>query len=141
MTPLPEHRPQKLTLGPLEAEILEILWDLEVATIKAIHARILADPDRELEYASVATVLRRLARKRWVRSDKADGVCYWQPLVSREQARALQAYERLNRFLAVSNPDVVASFADSLDAASLAQIEAIAARVEAVRRQRDEEHS
>lgn len=47
----------------------------------------------------------------------------WQALISREQAQAIKSYEKLNGFLEVSNPDLVASFADSLDTASLEQIE------------------
>ncbi len=40
MSPLPEYRPQKLSLGSLETEILEIIWDLGNATVKQIHDRI-----------------------------------------------------------------------------------------------------
>ena len=47
MVPLPNYRPKQLSLGPLEAEILHIIWDLGGATVKDIHDRILADPDRE----------------------------------------------------------------------------------------------
>ncbi len=53
MTPLPERRPKKLSLGPLERELLEIVWELGTVTSKAVHDRILDDPDRELAYASV----------------------------------------------------------------------------------------
>ncbi|MFM2315417.1 MAG: hypothetical protein RLZZ04_4695, partial [Cyanobacteriota bacterium] len=37
MASLPQYRPKKLSLGPLEAEILEIIWDLKVATVKNVH--------------------------------------------------------------------------------------------------------
>jgi predicted transcriptional regulator len=47
MSWLPPHRPHQLSLGPLESEILQIVWDLEIATVKDIHERILANPDRE----------------------------------------------------------------------------------------------
>jgi predicted transcriptional regulator len=136
---LPNYRPKKLSLGPLEKEILEILWDLESATVKDVHERILADPNRELAYASVTTVLQRLTKKGWLSCSKQGRAFCWQPLVSRQQARAIKAYEQLNRFLAISNPDVVASFADSLDSASIEQIRAIASRLEKVRHQRKEE--
>ncbi|PSO55645.1 MAG: CopY family transcriptional regulator [Cyanobacteria bacterium QH_8_48_120] len=138
MTPLPDYRPKQLSLGPLETEILEIVWELGSATVKQVHEQILSDPERELAYTSVTTVLRRLTKKGWLSCNKQGRAFYWQPLVSCEQAQAIQAYEQLHRFLAVSNPDVVASFADSLDAASLEQIEAIAQRLETLRRQREE---
>ena len=138
MASLPQHRPKKLTLGPLETEILEIVWDLQIATVKSVHEQILQDPERELAYTSVTTVLQRLTQKGWLKCSKRGRAFSWQALVSREQAQALWSYEKLNGFLAVSNPDLVASFADSLDTASLEQIEAIALRLNNIRRRREE---
>jgi predicted transcriptional regulator len=114
MTPLPNYRPKQLSLGPLEAEILNLIWELGSATVKDVHERILADPDRELAYTSVTTVLRRLTEKGWLACDKKGRAFYWRPLVSRQQAQVIEAHEKLHRFLAVGNPDVVAAFADSL---------------------------
>ena len=139
MASLPNYRPKKLSLGPLESEILGIVWNLKVATVKNVHDRILQDPDRELAYTSVTTVLQRLTQKGWLKCSKKGKAFSWQALLSREQAQALYSYEKLNGFLAVSNPDLVASFADSLDTASLEQIEAIASRLNLIRRQREEQ--
>jgi predicted transcriptional regulator len=138
MSPLPNHRPRQLSLGPLEAEILEILWERGSASVRDIHDRILSDPDRELAQASVTTVLNRLAQKGWVACDKSDRAFCWHPLVTCEEAKILKSHNQLQRFLAISNPDVVAAFADSLDAASVEQIEAIAQRLKAVRQVREE---
>jgi predicted transcriptional regulator len=44
----------------------------------------------------------------------------------------------LQQFLAISNPDIVAAFADSLDTASLEQLNAIASRLQTIRHQREE---
>ncbi|MGL5062159.1 MAG: BlaI/MecI/CopY family transcriptional regulator [Microcoleus sp.] len=139
MTPLPNYRPKQLSLGPLEAEILDIVWDLEIATVKEVHDRILSDPDRELAYASVTTVLRRLTDKGWLICNKSERSFTWQPLVSRDEARSLLAYDRLQQFLAVGNPDIVAAFADSLDRATVEQLEEIALRIQAVRQAREEQ--
>jgi predicted transcriptional regulator len=134
---LPKYRPKKLSLGPLEKEILEIVWKLGTVTVKDVHESILTDPDRELAYTSVTTVLRRLTQKGWLKCSKTGKAFSWQALISPEQARAIESYERLNSFLAVSNPDVVASFADSLDTTSLEQMNEIAARLQKIRRQRE----
>lgn len=139
MAPLPQYRPRQLSLGPLETEILEIVWELGCATVKDVHEKILSDPNRELAYTSVTTVLRRLTDKGWLSCDKKERAFYWKPLVSRDEAQAILAYDQLNRFLAVGNPDLVASFADSLDTASLDQLDAIASRLEAIRRQREKQ--
>lgn len=138
MAPLPNPQPRQMSLGPLEAEILDLLWELGTATVKDIHDRILADPDRELAYASVTTVLRRLGQKGWVSCDKTERAFIWQPRISREEARIVQAHEQLQRFLAVGNPDIVAAFADSLDRASVEQLDAIAQRIRATRQQRED---
>src|SRR5918997_1623358 len=130
MVPLPNYRPKQLSLGPLETEILNIVWELSSATVKDVHERILADPDRELAYTSVTTVLRRLAQKGWLACDRSERTFQWRPLVSRQEARALEAYEQLQRFLAVGNPDIVLAFADSLDQVSLEQLEAISQRIQ-----------
>jgi len=95
MVPLPDYRPQQLSLGPLETEILSIIWQLGSVTVKDVHERILADPDRELAYTSVTTVLRRLTQKGWLACDRTERTFNWRPLVSRQEARALEAYEQL----------------------------------------------
>jgi predicted transcriptional regulator len=138
MPPLPDPRPKQLSLGPLETEILEILWEMGSATVKEIHDRILSDPDRELAYASVTTVLRRLTQKGWLACDRQDRAFRWRPVVSQDSARILQAHDQLQRFLAVGNPDVVAAFANELDTASIEQIQAIAQRLKAARQAREE---
>jgi len=80
MVPLPNYRPKQLSLGPLEAEILHIIWDLGGATVKDIHDRILADPNRELAYTSVTTVLNRLTKKGWLICDRQERSFSWKPL-------------------------------------------------------------
>ncbi|MDY7007833.1 MAG: BlaI/MecI/CopY family transcriptional regulator [Cyanobacteriota bacterium] len=138
MSPLPDRRPQQMSLGPLETEILNIVWNLSCATVKQVHEYILADPDRELAYTSVTTVLRRLTQKGWLVCDDSGRAFVWRPLVSRREAQMLRAHQQLNKFLEVGNPDVVAAFADSLDSASIEQIEAIAEKLKAIRKVREE---
>ena len=136
MTPLPDYRPKQLSVGPLEAEILSIVWELGSATVKDVHDRILADPDRELAYTSVTTVLRRLTEKGWLACDKEGKAFYWRPLLTKQQAEVIKAHDQLQRFLAVGNPDIIAAFADSLDQATTDQIEAIAKRIQSAREAR-----
>jgi len=139
MASLPKLRPKQLSLGPLETEILNLIWDLESATVKQLHDQILANPDRELAYTSVTTVLTRLTKKGWLACDKQNRSFVWRPLVSREQAKSLWAYDQLQQFLAVGNPDTVAAFADHLDQASVEQLEAIADKIRAARQAREEQ--
>lgn len=139
MTPLPDYRPQQLSLGPLEKEILSIVWELESVTVKDVHERILSDPQRELAYTSVTTILNRLTKKGWLSCDRQNRVFRWRPLISPQETQIIQAYEQLRNFLAVGNPDVVATFADSLDRATLEQLEAITKKIRSLRQLEEEQ--
>lgn len=142
MTPLPNYRPHKMSLGTLEKEILTIIWQLGKVTVKDVHDHILTDPNRELAYTSVTTVLRRLTEKGWLicqKQDKKGRAFQWEAKISRQQAQSLQAYDHLNKFLAIGNAEMVASFADQLDSSSLEQIEEIAAKLKVIRKQREEQ--
>lgn len=138
MASFPAHRPQHLSLGPLETEIVELLWDFETATVKQIHDRILSDPQRELAYTSITTVLQRLAAKGWVKRQKVGRSFRWTPLLSRTEAQVFRANHHLKQVLGVNNPDVVAAFADSLDQASMNQLDELAQRIKAARAARSE---
>ena len=116
MSPLPDRRPKKMSLGSLEQEILEIVWQLGKVTVKDVHDRILTDPNRELAYTSVTTVLRRLTAKGWLscqKQQKKGRAFQWEARLSRQEAQTLRAYEHLNQFLAIGNADVVAAFANN----------------------------
>lgn len=147
MAPLPLNRPRQLSLGPLEGEILSILWTQKSATVKTIQDTILADPDRDLAQASVTTVLQRLAKKGWVTrraerqttSGKSRRVYVWEPKVSRQEADVLLAHQQLQDFLSVGTPDLVAAFADSLDRTDLDKLDAIAQRLRQLRQGQEEE--
>ncbi len=139
MVAFPNYRPHQLSLGPLETEILHIVWKLKAATVKDVHQHILMDPERELAYTSVTTILNRLTKKGWLACNKQNRSYSWEPLISCEQARALRAYEQLHQFLAVGNPDVVAAFADSLDQASVDQLDAIAQKLRDARQSREDQ--
>jgi transcriptional repressor, CopY family len=136
MPNLPRYRPHQLSLGKLEAEILQIIWRLGTTTAKAIHDVILSDPDRELAYASVMTVLGRLEQKGWLKSRREKRFIYWQALVSEDEAQTLLAYTQLNRFLAISNADMVAAFVDDLDVPAQEKLQAIADRLQQICQQR-----
>ncbi|NJL88147.1 MAG: MarR family transcriptional regulator [Leptolyngbyaceae cyanobacterium SM1_1_3] len=135
---LPSRQPKKLSLGSLETEILEILWQRGQATAREIHEHILADPDRELACASVTTVLNRLTEKGWLARYRQQRSFVWQPVISQQEAASLLAHQQLKAFLAVGNPDTVAAFADELDASSISQLEAIMQRLKTIRQDRED---
>jgi predicted transcriptional regulator len=138
MNRLPQYRPKQMSLGPLESELLQIIWEQGSISASDIHDRILSDPDRELAYGSVMTVLRRLEQKGWIQWEKQGRTLLWQARISSQEAQSLLAYDRLNRFLAVGDADIVAAFANDLDHDSIDKLEAIAQRLQSVRQSREQ---
>jgi len=136
----PPYRPKTLSLGPLETEIIEILWALGPTSATAVHQHILSDIDRELTYSSVSTVLKRLVKKGWVACNREGRIHIWRVLVSARDAKILKAHDQLHQFLAVGSPEIVAAFADTLDDESLDQLDAIAQKIKAAKEAR-EKHS
>ncbi len=138
MNRLPQYRPKQLSLGPLESELLQIIWEQGFIGASDIHDRILSDPDRELAYGSVMTVLRRLEQKGWIQCKRQGRTLLWQARITSQEAQSLQAYDRLNRFLAVGDADIVAAFANDLDHESIDKLEAIAQRLQSLRQSREQ---
>jgi predicted transcriptional regulator len=67
-------------LGPLETEIMEILWEDERSTVKKVHRRL--SQKREIAYTTVMTTMSRLAEK-GVLNRHREGLAYvYSPAIS-----------------------------------------------------------
>lgn len=126
MPALTEARPKQLSLGPLEREILEILWASGQLTVREVHETLLVDPERELAYPTVTTILRRLERKGWVRADRASRTFRWEAILSRVLAEQFWAYEQFCSFVDRMTPDLMRAIAPHLDSTQVERFRAIA---------------
>lgn len=70
-------------LGPLEAEIMDVVWDKGEVTVRDVHASIVER--RPIAYTTVMTTLGRLADKGLLRRTEAHPAHRYSALVSREQ--------------------------------------------------------
>src|SRR5918999_3943402 len=82
MTPRRKHSLADV-LGPLEAEIMEVVWDSGEVTVRDVH-QALGD-SRPLAYTTVMTTLGRLADKGLVKRIEAQPAHHYEALVSRGQ--------------------------------------------------------
>lgn len=82
MTPRRKHSLAEV-LGPLEAEIMEVVWDSGEVTVRDVH-KTLGDA-RPLAYTTVMTTLGRLADKGLVRRIEDQPAHHYVALVSRDQ--------------------------------------------------------
>jgi predicted transcriptional regulator len=70
-------------LGPLEAEIMDVVWDEGEVTVRDVHSTL--NRDRDIAYTTVMTTLGRLADKGLLRRVEAQPAHRFSELVSREQ--------------------------------------------------------
>ena len=82
MTPRRKHSLAEV-LGPLEAEIMDVVWDTGEVTVRDVHRTL--GMARPLAYTTVMTTLGRLADKGLVRRIEDQPAHHYVALVSREQ--------------------------------------------------------
>jgi len=69
-------------LGPLETEIMQILWEDERSTVKKVHRKLSAQ--RDIAYTTVMTTMSRLAEK-GVLTRHREGLAYvYSPAISED---------------------------------------------------------
>jgi predicted transcriptional regulator len=82
MTPRRKHSLSEV-LGPLEAEIMDVVWDTGEVTVRDVHQALGAS--RPLAYTTVMTTLGRLAEKGLVKRIEDQPAHHYVARVSREQ--------------------------------------------------------
>jgi predicted transcriptional regulator len=70
-------------LGPLEADIMEAVWDQGEVTVRDVHRTL--NNDREIAYTTVMTTLGRLADKGMLQRVEAQPAHRFSALLTREQ--------------------------------------------------------
>lgn len=71
-------------LGPLESEIMEVVWKAKQALAVSDVHRALADGGREISYSAVKAVLNNLAGKGRLRKSREGKVTYFKAATTRE---------------------------------------------------------
>jgi predicted transcriptional regulator len=89
----------RFTLGPLEAEVMEILWNSAECSVRQVTERL----ERKVAYTTVSTTMDRLFRNSLVRRKMSDRVFLYCPRVTPEQWQKLAARDVVTRFLARPN--------------------------------------
>ena len=82
MTPRRKHSLAEV-LGPLEAEIMDVVWDTGEVTVRDVHR--LLESFRPLAYTTVMTTLGRLADKGLVKRIEDQPAHHYTALITREQ--------------------------------------------------------
>lgn len=97
-------------LGPLENEIMEVVWDADEVTVRDVHRTI--EAKRPIAYTTVMTTLGRLADKGFLKRIEQHPAHHYEALVSRDDY-ARSAVKSVVDWLVDHFPDpAVAYFVD-----------------------------
>ena len=125
---------QQLLLGPLEIEVMEVLWAGDECSVRDVVEHL----DRKLAYTTVMTTLDRLFKKGLLDRQKSERAFLYTPRLTHLDWERQRAGDLVAGLLAVSQPSrelLLSSLVDAVgqhDAALLEQLE------EKIRRKRKE---
>lgn len=83
-------------LGPLEEDVMDVVWTLGTANVRDVVARI----ERDLAYTTVMTTLDRLHKKGMLDREMVDRAFVYRARISREEWDRRRADEMMAGFLA-----------------------------------------
>jgi predicted transcriptional regulator len=100
------------TLGPLELELMQILWSHGESNVREVTSRL----PRLLAYTTVMTTLDRLYKKGFLDRRMPDRAFVYSPRFSREEWERTRAHSDVAKWLAGSPPSRELIFSSFLDA-------------------------
>lgn len=127
MTPR-RRQPLADVLGPLEAEVMEIVWDRREATVRDVH-RALAEK-RSIAYTTVMTTMGRLSEKGILRRVEDQPAHHYFPLVTREQYASSTVKSVVDWLVNHFRDPAVAYFIDKVEEEDQAVIDSLREAIE-----------
>jgi predicted transcriptional regulator len=130
----PHRSGAAVSVGPLEAAVLEVLWrDGSILGVPDVHKALIGD-GRALSYSAVKAVLNNLAGKGWLRKEKRGKVTFFEALHSREEFDALVIGNVIGSLKRNYGAPVIAQFVDQLavDQESIEEFERLIAERKAM---------
>lgn len=127
-------RKRDMRLTPLEATIMDCVWDLSQATVRQVQEQL--EPTKPMAYNTVLTMMGILRDKGFLRSRREGRADVYQPCVTRAQVGRRSLRELCDRFFAGSARGLVSDLLDS-ERLSREEIRAIRRDVDRKLREKD----
>ena len=110
----PHRSGAAVAVGPLESEILEILWSTNRSTsVPEVHSTLTAS-GRAISYSAVKAVLNNLTEKGWLAKDRQGKVTSFRALQSREEFDSIVISSVIGSLKRNFGAPVIAEFVDQL---------------------------
>jgi predicted transcriptional regulator len=113
MTPR-KNQPLDAVLGPLEAEVMDVVWDRPEVTVRDVY-RVLSER-RGIAYTTVMTTMGRLADKGLLRRIESHPAHHFRPGVTRDEYASSTVHSVLDWLVGHFPDPAVAYFLDRLEA-------------------------
>lgn len=110
-------------LGPLETDVMEVVWKDGEVTVRDVHAVLRSK--RPIAYTTVMTTMGRLAEKGFLRRIENQPAHRYTPLVSREKYASSTAHSVIDWLLSRFRDPALAYFIDRVEQADVAEIESL----------------
>lgn len=121
--------PLESLLGPLEQDVMDVVWRLQDATVRDVHEELVQE--RKIAYTTVMTTMARLATKGLLRRDTAGLAHRYRPAVSQD-TYLRSALGRVLTWALERYPEPAASYltevVDGVDGADLDELRAAVER-------------
>jgi predicted transcriptional regulator len=123
------NEPMENLLGPLEQEVMDVVWQLGDATVRDVHGELASR--RTIAYTTVMTTMSRLAVKGLLSRDTAGLAHRYRPAVTRDRY-ARSAVEDVMSWLLERYPEPAAAYladvVDEVDDLTLDELKAAVSR-------------
>ncbi|MCQ6561308.1 BlaI/MecI/CopY family transcriptional regulator [Paenibacillus mendelii] len=128
------HRGLELFFGPLEAQIMDILWSAPDLSIKDVQTRL--GKDKELNFNTVMTVMNRLTDKGFLTKAVVGRTSIYRPNDTKERFLESQSKEISHNLVEDFGPLVVSHMLDGLDEADPELLEKLEQKIKALKKGR-----
>ncbi len=120
-------------LGDLEADVMEVLWRRNQATVREVHGCICEE--REIAYTTVMTVMTRLTRKKLLIREKDGNAFTYTPVLGKKEFTKRAVSEIVDGLMDGFAEPVMTHLIEKLGREDLAKLEELARLVEARKEQ------
>jgi len=128
------QRGLELFFGPLEAQIMDILWSATDLSIKDVQTKL--GEDKDLNFNTVMTVMNRLIDKGMLTKSVVGRTSIFRPVLSKERFLESQSKEISHNLVEDFGPIVVSHMLDGLDEADPELLEKLEQKIKALKKGR-----
>lgn len=109
------------SLGKLEREIMEIVWQLETASVRQVLVKL--REKRPIAYTTVMTIMVRLASKNLLKRQlNEQGAYVYQPVCDKQQYCELVSKNAITGLIKTYGEIAIAQFVDAIESSSTKEL-------------------